>query len=125
MRFPDFGTIELTGMEFLAYHGCLASEKENGGRFVVDFRATVDVTAASESDNLADTLDYSAIYRIVAAEMATPSNLLENVAARIRTAIEEAYPTLPAFEISVAKLNPPVGGNAAMAKVSLKGGCAR
>ena len=36
-------------MEFLAYHGCLASEKEDGGRFVVDFKATVDLAAAEQS----------------------------------------------------------------------------
>ncbi|MCR5519049.1 MAG: dihydroneopterin aldolase [Bacteroidales bacterium] len=112
-------------MEFLAYHGCLASEKENGGSFVVDFRASVDLGAAAQSDELADTLDYSAVYKIVAAEMATPSDLLENVAGRIRAAIEEAYPALPEFEISVSKKNPPVGGNAAVAKVTLYGGCAR
>ena len=125
MRVPDFGKIELLGMEFLAYHGCLASEKENGGSFVVDFRATVDLTAAAQSDDLADTLDYSAIYKIVAAEMATPSDLLENVAGRIRAAIEEAFPAIPEFEISVSKKNPPVGGSAAVAKVTLYGGCAR
>ena len=125
MRVPDFGTIELLGMEFLAYHGCLASEKEDGGHFVVDFRATSDINAAAASDDLADTLDYSAVYKIVASEMATPSNLLENVVCRIRDAIEAAYPTIPEFEISVAKCNPPVGGNAAFAKVTVKGGCAR
>lgn len=112
-------------MEFLAYHGCLASEKEDGGHFVVDFKATVELAAAEQSDCLDDTLDYSAVYKIVASEMATPSNLLENVAFRIRAAIEEAYPTIPEFEISVAKRNPPVGGNAAFAKVTVKGGCAR
>ena len=124
MRVPDFGRIELLGMEFLAYHGCLASEKEDGGRFVVDFRATVDLAAAEQSDSLIDTLDYSAVYKTVASEMASPSNLLENVAHRIREALEEAYPTIPEFEISVSKRNPPVGGYATVAKVTLKGGCA-
>ena len=112
-------------MEFLAYHGCLASEKEDGGHFVVDFRAAVDLAAAEQSDSLEDTLDYSSVYKIVASEMATPSNLLENVAYRIRAAIEEAFPTIPEFEISVSKKNPPVGGSAASAKVTVKGGCVR
>ena len=89
MRVPDFGKIELLGMEFLAYHGCLASEKENGGSFVVDFRATVDLAAAAQSDDLADTLDYSASYKVVAAEMARPADLLENVAGRVGAATEE------------------------------------
>ncbi len=111
-------------MEFVAYHGCLASEKENGGDFTVDFRATVDIAAASQSDRLEDTLDYSAVYRIVATEMATPSDLLENVAGRIRGAIESEFPWIPEFEVCVTKKNPPVGGRAAAARVSVKGGFA-
>ena len=84
-----------------------------------------ELAAAEQSDCLDDTLDYSAVYKIVASEMATPSNLLENVAFRIRAAIGEAYPAIPEFEISVSKKNPPVGGSAAEAKVTLKGGCVR
>ncbi len=122
MRIPDIGIIELSGMKFRAYHGCLPSERENGGDFVVDFRGSLDISAAEASDALCDTLDYSAIYGIVAAEMAVPSNLLEHVAGRIRDAIEAAFPDLPEFEVSVSKLAPPVGGPAAAAKVTVKGG---
>lgn len=122
MRIPDTGTIELTGMRFRAFHGCLPEEKTGGNDFVVDFRCTLDLSAAAKSDRLEDTLDYSEIYRIVAGQMAEPSELLENVAGRIRDAIAAAFPAIPEFEVSVSKLNPPVGGAAAIARVSLKGG---
>ena len=125
MRVPDTGIIELLGMEFFARHGCLPSEKTDGGHFVVDFRARIDIGKAAASDNLEDTLNYSAIYRIVAHCMGEPSNLLENVAGRIRDAIEAEFPSLPGFEISISKKNPPVGGNASVARVTVKGGCER
>ena len=38
MRISDIGIIELTGMEFHAYHGCFEKEREEGNLFVVDFR---------------------------------------------------------------------------------------
>jgi dihydroneopterin aldolase len=55
--------------------------------------------------------------------MDTPSNLLEHVAGRLRDAIEAEFPWIPEFQVSVAKLDPPVGGSAAMARVTVKGGC--
>ena len=79
----NLGVIELEGMEFKAYHGCLEQEKVRGNVFTVDFRGELDLSAAAESDNLNDTLNYGDIYDIVAEEMSIPSELLENVAGRI------------------------------------------
>ena len=124
MRVPDTGKIELLGMHFKAYHGCLPEERTNGGEYVVDFRCPVNPETAVQTDDLASTLDYSAVYEIVSSQMAVPSNLLENVAGRIRNALEDAFPNLEEFEISVSKLNPPVGGNVDCARVTLKGGSA-
>ena len=69
------GIIELEGMEFKAYHGCLEQEKVRGNLFTVDFRGELDLSAAAESDNLNDTLNYGEIYEIVAEEMSIPSEL--------------------------------------------------
>ena len=112
------GTIELAGMEFHSFHGCLESERREGNTFVVDFVCDCDLTAAAGSDSLEDTLDYSAIYRIVASQMSTPSNLLEHVASRIVDAISAAFPELGAFKVTVSKKNPPVQGPAAWARVT-------
>ena len=48
----NIGKIELEGMEFKAYHGCLEQEKVRGNQFVVDFEGELDLSAAAESDNL-------------------------------------------------------------------------
>lgn len=116
------GVIELVGMEFLAFHGCLEEERRNGNLFVVDFRGTVDMAAAAESDDLSDTEDYGVLYGIIRDEMAKPSNLLEHVAGRIVRAVEERMPGFAEFSVTVSKKNPPVGGVCAWSKITMGGG---
>lgn len=113
------GTIELEGMEFKAYHGCLEQEKVRGNSFTVDFRGELDLSAAAESDNLNDTLNYADIYEIVSDEMSVPSELLENVAGRIMKAIEKRFPQLVSFSVRVSKKRPPVDGVAQWSRVTL------
>ena len=113
------GVIELEGMEFKAYHGCLEQEKVRGNCFTVDFRGEMDLSAAAESDRLNDTLNYGEIYDIVADEMSVPSELLENVAGRIVKAIETRFPELVSFSIRVSKRRPPVEGVAQWSRVTL------
>ena len=119
MRIPDTGIIELRGMHFTAFHGCLEEEKEYGNEFTVDFRCRYGIKQATIADDLSKTLDYSKIYDIVAEQMSQPSNLLENVAARIFDAILEAHPEIEEMELKVTKFNPPVDGNAQSASVTL------
>ena len=113
------GVIELEGMEFKAYHGCLEQEKVRGNSFTVDFRGEMDLYDAAESDNLNDTVNYGEIYDIVAEEMSIPSELLENVAGRIVKAIEVRYPQFVSFSIRVSKKKPPVDGVAQWSRVTL------
>lgn len=113
------GIIELEGMEFKAYHGCLEQEKIRGNSFTVDFRGELDLSAAAESDNLNDTLNYADIYEIVADEMSIPSELLENVAGRIVKAIEKRFPELSSFSVRVSKKKPPVDGVTQWSRVTL------
>ena len=115
-------TIELTGMEFHAFHGCLEQERKEGNTFVVDFRGKRDGKKAAKTDDLKYTADYSKIYEIVAAEMAKPSNLLENVAARIVDAIMEADFGFWFVQVRVSKKNPPVGGVCAWSRVTATSG---
>lgn len=112
--------IELEGMRFRAYHGCLESERREGNDFEVDFAAQVpQCVKAAFSDKLEDSLDYSAIYDIVAAQMQIPSNLLEHVAGRIISAVAEAYPQFGNISVRVSKACPPVAGGCRWSRVSL------
>ena len=115
----NIGIIELEGMEFKAYHGCLEQEKVRGNSFTVDFRGELDLSAAAESDNLDDTINYAEIYEIVSDEMSIPSELLENVAGRIVKAIEKRFPQIVRFSVRVSKKRPPGEGVTQWSRVTL------
>ena len=99
--------ILLYGMDFHSYHGCLPEERIKGTHYTVDLECTVPLKKAGKSDNLKDTVDYSMLYDIVAAEMSTPSNLLENVAARILKQIRYYAPKIKSATVTITKYNPP------------------
>lgn len=111
------GWIELSGMRFFAYHGCLESERLEGNEFIVDFRCPAPVSKAAASDSIDDALDYSRVYGVIAAQMGHPCNLLETVACRIAEALEQEFPSIKHFELTVSKKNPPVGGECEWARV--------
>ena len=110
------GLLELKGMRFHAFHGCL-----DGGEYLVDFSVRLDVEAASRSDELGHTLDYSRVYALVREQMAIPSNLIENVAGRIVVSIRTTFPELPPFTVKLTKLAPPLGGECEGASITLIG----
>lgn len=113
------GKIELEGLEFKAYHGCLEHEKVEGNLFEVDFAAEMDVSKAAASDRLEDTLNYGEVYDVIAAQMAVHSDLLEHVCGRIVDAIEAQWPELENITVRVSKRNPPVNGPAKWSRVTI------
>ena len=106
-------------MEFRANHGCLEREKIVGNDFVVDFRGDIDMSAAIESDNLEDAVNYALIYNVVAREMAMPSDLLEHVAGRIMKALAAEFPQIVSFSVRVSKKRPPVDGIVQWSRITL------
>jgi dihydroneopterin aldolase len=104
------GKVELSGMEFHAFHGCFESERKEGNLFKVDLSFRYDASEAAQSDDLEAAVDYGAVYDVVAREMAIPSNLLENVAWRIREAVSAGFPSIHDVTVRVSKRNPPISG---------------
>lgn len=115
----NIGTIELEGMEFRAFHGCLEREKTVGNDFVVDFRGEMDMSAAAESDDLRDAVNYAEIYEVIKEEMARPSDLLEHVTGRIVKALEEKFPQFISFSVRVSKKRPPVSGVVQWSRITM------
>lgn len=76
--------IHLSGLEVFAHHGVFDVERQNGQRFVFDVDIECDISQASVSDDLSDTLDYSAVaVAIRDAVVGEPVNLLETLALRV------------------------------------------
>lgn len=115
------GKIQLNNIRIYAYHGVLEEEKRIGSDYRVDLEVAADLTRASQSDQLIDTLSYVALNTIVKEEMAVHSDLLEHVAGRILDRIFSELLEVTAAEVKVAKINPPVGGDVESAAVVLWG----
>lgn len=80
------GLIRLTGLRATGNHGVLATERAAGQEFVVDLDLYLPQMATS--DQLADTVDYSAVAtRVVAIIEGEPVNLIETLAAQIATEV--------------------------------------
>lgn len=57
--------IRIVNMTFYGHHGVQESERELGGRFAIDVELYLDLAAAGQSDDLAQTVDYKAVYDLV------------------------------------------------------------
>lgn len=103
------GEVFIRGMRFHAFHGVSPQERVVGHEFTIDITAGCDLSQAITTDEIACTPSYADIYDIVKREMLTPSRLLENVAWRIAKSIFQAIPAVLSIDITIAKLNPPMG----------------
>ena len=104
------GKILLEGIEFFAYHGCYKEEQIIGTRFVVNLVVETDTSKAESSDNIHDTVSYVHLYQAIKKEMEIKSHLIEHVAARIMDSIRSQFTTLDSIDLTIYKVNPPVGG---------------
>lgn len=111
--------VRLNNMQFRGYHGCLESERRDGNWFRVDLAYDYDMRDAIRTDALEDAVDYSAIYEIIKAEMASPANLLESLAGRILNILTDCFPKISYAELTVTKFNPPLGGNVESSSVTV------
>lgn len=114
------GKVQLENIKAYAHHGCLKEETNIGSDYLVNVSVTTNLTKASFSDQLSDTVDYVHINKIVKQEMAIPSKLLEHVAKRIIDRIFLELPTVDKANISVSKINPPINGDVEKVTVALK-----
>lgn len=114
------GTIALNNIRLYAHHGCLSEETKIGSEYRIDVVLKADLRPAAQSDALKDTVDYVHINHIVATEMQQPSKLLEHVAQRIINRAMEELPLIDWLQVSVAKVNPPIGGDVQNVQVTLE-----
>ncbi|MGQ2983668.1 dihydroneopterin aldolase [Flavobacterium sp.] len=114
------GTIKLQNIRTFSYHGCLVEESKIGSDYRVDLEIKADLRRSMETDELADTVDYVQLNKIVVEEMAIRSRLLEHVAQRIVKRIFSELPEVSRIVLSVSKLNPPIGGDVESVTIQLE-----
>jgi len=85
-------TIEVRGLELRGFHGALEEEQREGQRFLFDV-TVVAHDAGVRSDQLADTVDYTAVVaRIREISDGRRFNLIEALAATIADDLLERFP---------------------------------
>ena len=104
-------------VRFYAFHGVMPQERSVGGEFLVSVKVGYPLEKAMSSDDVADTLNYAALYELVKKEMMQPSGLLEQVMGRIVEAREKAFPEVASVEVKIKKVNPPMGSDCKGAEV--------
>lgn len=105
------GIIKLKNIRVFTNHGCLVEESKIGSDYRVDLEIEADLNKSAQTDELADTVDYVHLNKIVVEEMAIRSKLLEHVAKRIINRIFKEIPSITRIVIEVSKINPPIGGD--------------
>lgn len=96
--------IFLEAVCFYGYHGVNPEERVQGQRFVVDIRLETDLRVAGATDDLAQTINYSAVYKQVKTIVeGTPRDLIEAVAEDIATVLLGDFAAATAVTVTVRK----------------------
>ena len=102
--------ITLRGMRFMGRHGVTPEERAEPQPIEVDVVMRLDLTRAAASDELADTVDYSAVFGLTRRIVEGRSfGLLEAIAAAIADGVLATFP-VDEVEARVRKPKAPLPG---------------
>ncbi|MBR6446710.1 MAG: dihydroneopterin aldolase [Prevotella sp.] len=110
----------LRNLRFHAYHGVLEQERIVGNDYEVSVRMSYDMRRAIATDDVANALNYAEAYEIIKRVMMQPSRLIERVAWRIAKTLLDEFPMARNAEVTLVKLNPPMGADCDGAEVRIK-----
>nr|WP_092068386.1 dihydroneopterin aldolase [Dendrosporobacter quercicolus]NSL47077.1 dihydroneopterin aldolase [Dendrosporobacter quercicolus DSM 1736]SDL75170.1 dihydroneopterin aldolase [Dendrosporobacter quercicolus] len=112
--------ILLKNMMFYGFHGVFEYEREQGQRFYIDVELTADFDQAGKTDNLEDTIDYTAIYSHIKEIAETQRfQLLEALASQLCDSILAAYDRLQAITVRIRKPAVPIPGQIDFVQVEI------
>jgi dihydroneopterin aldolase len=122
---PVSDRITLRGMRFLGRHGVTLEERLEPQPIEVDVELETDLAAAAASDDLANTIDYSAVFEVARAIVEERSfRLIEALAGEVADAVLAAHaegdPPLGAVEVRVRKPQAPLPGTFETVEVSVR-----
>ena len=111
--------IRLLEIVLYGYHGVGEAERELGGKYAIDLELTTDTRRPGMSDDLADAVDYQAVYETVReVEASRQFRLLEALAESLAAAILARF-AVESVTLRVRKLSVPVGGLLDCAEVEI------
>ena len=109
-HYHQMDIIKLSNIVFYAHHGYYKAERELGQRFELDIEVECDLSQASKTDDLRNTVDYRKVYSIAKDTFENYKfKLLETVAERIADQILKSF-NVDAVLIRVRKPHVPLKG---------------
>jgi dihydroneopterin aldolase len=100
--------IRISGIEVLATHGVLDTEKQTPQKFLIDVELTLDLREAGATDRLGETVDYGELSQRTHDFVASKSfDLIERIAHGVAGLAME-YPRVEAVEVTVHKPDAPI-----------------
>lgn len=113
--------IEIKGIKSFGYHGVFESENIAGQDFYVDVVLELDLTRASLSDDVSDTVNYAEITDLVVEEITGERvALIEKLAGRIAERIRSSYLQITSVSVTVHKPQAPVSAQVEDISVTIK-----
>jgi 7,8-dihydroneopterin aldolase/epimerase/oxygenase len=101
--------ISIKGIHGFGYHGVFEHEAKNGQDFFVDLELHLDLSKASITDDLNDTIDYGALSELVVEEITGARvQLIEKLAGRIADRVKATHPRIQRVTVTVHKPKAPV-----------------
>ncbi len=114
--------MDLVGIEVLAKHGVLQTEKETDQPFLVDATLWGNFEQAQRDDDLTAALDYSLLHeRIRHTVLTTSFELIEALAGHLCRVILTEFP-IEEVSVTVTKVHPPIAGFKGSAAVTFRRG---
>ena len=110
--------VALNDLVFYANHGLYTEETLSGNRFVVNI-ATYYTPSQKIEEQLSKTVDYEVLASIIKKRISITSDLLETIVEDIISETKKQFPFIEKVEVSLKKLNPPLGLNCASSEVSV------
>ena len=99
----------VSGLALHAYHGVMQHEARVGQSFGLDLVLDTDLTGASRSDKLADTVGYDQVVEIASkAFSARRYRLVEAAAGAVAAAILDRFPRVARVQVTVHKPHAPI-----------------
>ncbi|GAA2041520.1 dihydroneopterin aldolase [Yaniella flava] len=114
------GIISLTGLRARGHHGVLDHERATGQTFLVDLELELDVDEAAQTDDVAATVNYAEVAKVVE-EIVTgePVNLIETLAVAMADAILRNFPRVTSVLVTVNKPQAPIPADFANVAVTI------
>jgi dihydroneopterin aldolase len=104
--------IRVNGIKAIGYHGVLPHEAIEGQEFSVDLLVTLDLSAASLTDDLTETINYADLAQIAHDNIVGERvQLIERLAGRIAEEISSSYSQITSVSVTVHKPHAPVDVN--------------